>query len=109
MPHQATHQIAIPQTDLLTYLFLQDAENGHQPLWYSASNPACRLTKAEALLWIKRLAIGLKALGIKRGDRVMLLSPNHIFVPIVYLGIIGSGAIFTGASSASTSSGEGPI
>lgn len=78
----------------MTYLFLQDPGKGGRPLQSSASNLTRRLAKAEALLLIKRLATSLKALGIKRGDRAMLFSTNHIFIPVANLGFIGSEAIF---------------
>jgi 4-coumarate--CoA ligase len=35
----------------------------------------------------------------------MILTPNHIFVPVAYLGIVGSKRIFSGANPAYTVSG----
>jgi hypothetical protein len=47
------------------------------------------------LNWVKRLAIGLNRLGIKDQEAVMILTPNHIFVPAAYLGIVGSRRVFS--------------
>lgn len=50
------------------------------------------------MLWIKRLALGLDRLGVKHGEVVMIYTPNHIFVPAAYLGIVGSSRAFSGAN-----------
>lgn len=34
--------------------------------------------------------------GVKRGEVVLVLSPNQIFVAVAYLGIVGSGRVFSG-------------
>ena len=52
------------------------------------------------------MAIGLDRLGVKKGDVLMMVSPNHIFVPIAYLGTVGSGRIFSGANPLYTVDGR---
>jgi 4-coumarate--CoA ligase len=47
----------------------------------------------------------LDRIGSKPGEVVMILTPNHIFVPVAYLGIVGSKRIFSGANPAYTVSG----
>jgi len=44
----------------------------------------------------------LNKLGVESNDVVMIVTPNHIFVPIAYLGTVGSGRIFSGANPAYT-------
>ena len=51
---------------------------------------------------IKRFAVGLDRLGLAEQDTVMVLTPNHIFVPLVYLAAAGSKRCFTGANPAYT-------
>ena len=47
---------------------------------------------------LKRLAVGLDKLGIQRGEAVLILTTNHIYVPVAYLGIVGSGRVFSGVN-----------
>ena len=47
------------------------------------------------LQWVKRLCLGLDRLAIQRGDVCLIYSPNHIFIPAAYLGIVGSGRAFS--------------
>ncbi|KAH9900245.1 acetyl-CoA synthetase-like protein [Xylariomycetidae sp. FL2044] len=56
------------------------------------------ITKAGYRSWSKRLALGLRQLGLKPGDRVLLFSGNNLFFPVVFMGIIMAGGIFTGAN-----------
>jgi 4-coumarate--CoA ligase len=64
------------------------------------------LSAAQLLEWVRRLALGLDALGLKRGDVVMIYTPNHVFVPVAYLGIVGAGYSFSGANPLYTVPGE---
>lgn len=47
------------------------------------------------LQWVKRLCLGLDRLDIARGDVCLIYSPNHIYIPAAYLGIVGSGRAFS--------------
>jgi len=55
------------------------------------------------LTWIKRLGSFLEQQRIPKGEVVMILTPNHIFVPVAYLGIVGAGRVFSGANPIYTS------
>jgi 4-coumarate--CoA ligase len=94
----------IPQQNILTYLF------GHgpaskEPLWLDSKNPDKNLSPHQLLQWVRRLGYGLERLGVKKGEAVMLCSPNSIFVPAAFLGIVGAGYVFSGANPAYTVSG----
>ncbi|KXJ87645.1 AMP-binding enzyme [Microdochium bolleyi] len=56
------------------------------------------LTVADYRLWAKRIAVGLTERGLKPGDRVLLFSGNNIFTPVVFMGVLMAGGIFTGAN-----------
>lgn len=98
----------IPGQDVLFYLFghNDDSSLSHRPLWINVAGPDTHLSTRTAVQWIKRLAIGLDRLGLKRGDVLMMVSPNHIFVPVAYLGAVGSGRIFSGANPLYTVDGR---
>ena len=107
MPFSSPHPtLAIPKVDLLSYLFPLGVEPSDTPIWIDSSNPNESLSPRQLLQWVKRLALGLDRLGVKEGDVVMIHTPNHIFVPVAYLGIVGSRRVFSGANPAYTVSGE---
>lgn len=108
MVYKSKFKIKLPETDLLTYLFdsAPGTETSDKPIWLDAADPSRSISKRDALAYIKRFALGLERLGIHPGDVVLMFTPNHIFVPIAYLGTIAHGATFTGAGTASTVSGQ---
>lgn len=99
----------IPEQDVLTYLFDFEDSLSESPLWINAASPDTYLSLRSGLQWIKRLATGLDSLGVNKGDVLMIVSPNHIFVPIAYLGAVGSGRIFSGANPMYTADGTEEI
>lgn len=100
MPHESPFNIPIAATDVLTWLFPQGASPSTIPIWIDAEDTVRSLSPAQLLVWVKRLGIGLNRLGLKENDVVLILSTNHIFVPVVYLGIAGHGYIFSGCNPA---------
>ncbi|ORY06908.1 hypothetical protein BCR34DRAFT_543052 [Clohesyomyces aquaticus] len=92
----------IPKLNLLEYLFPINQTPSDTPIWIDAKDPGHHLTPRTLLQWSKRLALGLNRLGSKPGEVVMIYTPNHIFVPVAYLGIVGSKRIFSGANPAYT-------
>lgn len=100
MPQQSPFRIDIPQTDVLSYIFPQGRTPSERPLWTDAEDTSKSLSPSQLLQWVKRLGVGLDRLGIKQDEAVMMYSSNHIFVPVAYLGVAGSGRIFTGCNPA---------
>ena len=98
--------LKLPEQDILTYLFASEDSPSERPLWINAASPDIYLSLRSGIQWIKRLAIGLDRLGVNKGDVLMIVSPNHIFVPIAYLGAVGSGRIFSGANPLYTADGR---
>ena len=92
----------IPKSNVLTYLFPPGQTPSDVPIWIDAANPSKNLTPRQLLQWVKRLAVGLQRLRIKPGEVVMIYTPNHIYVPVAYLAVVGYGAAFTGANPAYT-------
>lgn len=90
--------IDIPETNILSYIYPKGSEPSDKPIWIDASNPSHSLSLRQALPWIKRLGGLLDTLQVPKGEAVMLLTPNHIFVPVAYLSIVGAGRVFSGAN-----------
>ncbi|KAF2638750.1 acetyl-CoA synthetase-like protein [Massarina eburnea CBS 473.64] len=94
--------LKIPKCNLLEYLFPKGQAPTETPIWIDARDTNHHLTPKTLLQWSKRLALGLDRLGSKQGEVVMIFTPNHIFVPVAYLGIVGSKRVFSGANPAYT-------
>ena len=92
MPFKSVHPyLSIPQTNLVDYLFPPSLKLSNNPLWIDAKNPSNFLSEAQVLQWSKSFSKGLSNAGLRQGEVVMLFTPNHIFVPVGYLGIVGGG------------------
>ena len=94
--------IPIPGENLLSYLFGNGGGYSTDSVWIDAQDDGKSLSLDSALVWIRRLALGLDRAGVKPGEIVMVISPNHILVPAAFLGIAAGGRIFSGANPAST-------
>ncbi|CBF82169.1 acyl--CoA ligase [Aspergillus nidulans FGSC A4] len=90
--------LEIPKSNILSYLYPPNQTVSDQPIWIDASNPNNSLSPRQMLTWVRRLGYGLDRLGIRKGEVVIILTPNHIFVPVAYQGIVGSGRVFSGAN-----------
>jgi 4-coumarate--CoA ligase len=99
MPYSSRFpDIKIPEVDILTYLFPPGSTPSDKPIWIDSSDTNISLSPAQLLHLVKRLAFGLKRAGLKKGDVVLIWTPNHIYVPVSYLGIVGGGYSFSGAN-----------
>jgi hypothetical protein len=98
--------VDIPKTDVLTYLFPPGSSPSEDPIWLESADPENSLSPKQLLNWVKRLAIGLDRKGIQAQEAALILTPNHIFVPAAYLGIVGSRRIFSAANPIYTVHGE---
>jgi acyl-CoA synthetase (AMP-forming)/AMP-acid ligase II len=54
---------------------------------------------------VKRVAKGLQDLGMKPGERVLLVSGNQLHFPVLLWGVIAAGCIFTGCTPAASVQG----
>ncbi|BCS17229.1 acyl--CoA ligase [Aspergillus puulaauensis] len=88
----------IPRSNILSYLYPANQTVSNQPIWIDANDPNNSLSPRQMLSWVRRLGYGLDRLGVGKGEVVMIYTPNHIFVPVAYQGIVGSGRIFSGAN-----------
>ncbi|OBT83337.1 hypothetical protein VE02_08541 [Pseudogymnoascus sp. 03VT05] len=103
MPFKSLHpDLSIPETDVLTYLFPPLETPSKDPLWIDSKDPSISLSPAELLLWVRRLALGLEQTGAKKGEVIMIYTPNHIYVPVAYLAILSAGYAFSAANPAYT-------
>ena len=98
---QSQYKIEIPQCSLSTQIFgsPHDPLPNDEPYIMDHRKPATlNFTQHTFRLWAQRLACGLQAAGLKSGDRVLLFSPNQMFIPVVFMGVIMAGGIFSGCN-----------
>jgi 4-coumarate--CoA ligase len=100
MPIKSRWTNPIPDVTLPSYLFgSPTAGLPTDPLLIDARLPDTHfLTATSYRLWCQRFAAGLQRAGLQTGDRVLLFSGNTIFFPVVLVGTIMAGGIFTGAN-----------
>lgn len=99
MPIKSRWNIEIPKVLLPSLLFTSPTHVLPEvDIFLDAENPTRKLTLNSFRLWSQRLAVGLRRSGLQDGDRVLLFSNNDIFFPVVFMGVIMAGGIFTGAN-----------
>lgn len=105
MFYQSTFPLLdIPKSNILSYLYPRNQTVSDKPVWIDADDPDHSLSPRQALSWVRRLGYGLDRIGVGKNEVVMVYTPNHIFVPVAYQGIVGSGRIFSGANPIYTQS-----
>lgn len=99
MPFKSPHPtLDIPKCNILSYVFADGRAKEETPIWMDATNSTNSLSMSQMYLLVKRFALGLDNMSVPLGSAVMVFSPNHIYVPMVYLGAAGSKRAFTGAN-----------
>lgn len=91
----------IPDTHLASLLFTSPTHllSKTHRCYSDADNPETRyFTTHDFRLWCQRFAAGLRKSGLQTGDRVLLFSGNDLFFPVVFLGIIMAGGVFSSAN-----------
>ncbi|XP_054824074.1 4-coumarate--CoA ligase-like 6 [Prosopis cineraria] len=81
-----------PFLDVVSYIFSYQ-HNGDLALKDSSSGFS--ISYSELFPLVKSMASGLRKMGVSQGDVVLLLIPNSVYYPIVFLGVLYLGAIVT--------------
>ncbi|GJC79418.1 4-coumarate--CoA ligase-like 7 [Colletotrichum liriopes] len=100
MPINSRWSEPIPNCSLQTWIFGSSFDPlSNRKAFYDADRPDTHyLTFSDYRFVAKQIAIGLQAAGLKPGDRVLLFSGNNLFFPVIFLGVLMAGGIFTGAN-----------
>lgn len=101
MPYESRWSVPLPDCSLQTFLFKSPTYPlGSKVAFAEAARPDTHyLTRDQLRLWAQRFALGLqRSKHFNKGDRILLFSGNDLFVPVVFLGILCAGGIFTGAN-----------
>lgn len=100
MPIHSRWKVPLAVCSFQKYLFgSQTAQLPDKIVYYDAEQSEThRLSFNEFRSLSQQLAAGLRKAGLKPGDRVLLYSGNNLFYPVVFLGVLIAGGIFTGAN-----------
>lgn len=102
MPHKSRWRVEIPKCSLPTLLFKSATEplEKEKPCFLDAARSETHyFTPSTYRLWCQRFALGLLNSGkFEKGDRLLMFSGNDLLYPVVFMGVIMAGGIFTGAN-----------
>ncbi|WYZ41601.1 hypothetical protein EsH8_V_000496 [Colletotrichum jinshuiense] len=100
MPIKSRWTEPVPNCSLQMWIFGSSFDTlSDRKAFYDADRPDTHyLTFSDYRLVAKQIAIGLQAAGLKPGDRVLLFSGNNLFFPVLFLGVLMAGGVFTGAN-----------
>ncbi|KAL9060585.1 MAG: hypothetical protein Q9162_000536 [Coniocarpon cinnabarinum] len=97
-----TETVQIPDASLPTWPFgSHDGDPPDNPLIIDANAPTSRyLSFLSYRKWSQRLAAGLLGAGLQSGEAVVFASANSVAYPVVLLGVLMAGGVFSGCSPA---------
>ena len=97
---QSKLSVPVPIISIPDFVFKSpDGPLPENPLLISAEDPGRFLSLSSYRDLSRRFAAGLKASGVKEGDRVFLASHNTIYNAVVFMGTVMAGAIFVGVQA----------
>ncbi|KAK4486323.1 hypothetical protein RD792_008994 [Penstemon davidsonii] len=79
-----------PFLDVVSHIF-SHKHDGIQALIDSSSGVS--ISYSNLLPMVKSMASGLHHMGVKQGDVILILLPNSIYFPIIFLGALSVGAV----------------
>ncbi|KAH0971874.1 hypothetical protein GBA52_024030 [Prunus armeniaca] len=82
-----------PFLDVVSFIFSYQHDGVSSALIGSSCGSA--ISYSQLYSSVKSMASGLQQMGISQGDVILLLLPNSIYYPIVFLGVLYLGAIVT--------------
>lgn len=99
-------QVDIPVSDIPSWVFSAGTDTTRcSAQYFDADNPAQCFSLKEAELYVKQVAHGLEKLGLRPDDKVLLCSPNQLFIPILLWGAIAARCVFSAVSPTASKTG----
>ena len=104
---ESPYTVDIPVSDIPSWVFTKGTTPTRiMPRYFDADNPKQCYSLADAEIYVKRIARGLQTLGLQPDEKVMLCSPNHLFVPVLLWGVIAARCVFTAISPTASKDGK---
>ncbi len=105
MPYDSRWLLSVPQVSVPSFVFGPPTArvSTTKRIIIDCKRPETHYFTLHSLReWSKRFAAGLVAAGLKPNDRVMLVSGNNFWSPVLIMGVLMAGGIYTSANPAST-------
>ncbi|KAM0943216.1 putative AMP-dependent synthetase/ligase, ANL domain-containing protein [Dioscorea sansibarensis] len=90
--------VLVPEHTTLPDFVLRDAEHFSDKVALVEVTTGMKLTYGEVARETRRFAKALKCLGLRKGHVVVVVLPNVAIYPVVALGIMAAGGVFSGAN-----------
>ncbi|KAK9452445.1 acetyl-CoA synthetase-like protein [Dipodascopsis uninucleata] len=91
-------------SDLLSFVFEERTHYDESTsLYMNTQIPLWKFRFKDVLTLVRRIVAGLKARGVRSGDKVLLFIANDALYTAIVFGIIGAGGVFVGANPSSQS------
>ncbi|XP_059656941.1 4-coumarate--CoA ligase-like 6 [Cornus florida] len=97
--HSPVNLPSDPFLDVVSFIF-SHKHNGVSALVDSSSGSSISYSELHPM--VKSMACGLHQMGVSQGDVVLVLLPNSIYFPVIFLGVLYLGAIVTTMNSSSS-------
>ncbi|KAF2088761.1 acetyl-CoA synthetase-like protein [Saccharata proteae CBS 121410] len=102
MPFLAEETYAIPNKDILSWIFDDIEYDVDKPVYVDAADPTRTVSARRARDIVCRLIAGFKAAGLQRGDCVCIHAFNDIAYSLAFLAIVGAGGVYAGTNPSYT-------
>lgn len=103
---ESPYKVAVPPVDLATFVFTGLSEDERsQPQYFNAEQPEQSFSLNQAKVLVKRLALGLRNLGLQPNDKVLLYAGNSLYFPVLFWGTVAARCVFTGCSPSASVTG----
>ncbi|KAK5175740.1 Acyl-CoA synthetase actt5 [Saxophila tyrrhenica] len=103
MPWLSDWSHPLPEEDLISYTFDHCDYDKDAPIFVDVEDTSRSLSYNQSLSTVRKLVAGFRAAGLQPGDCVSIASFNDIMYPMLFLGLVGAGGIFSGSNPAYTS------
>ncbi|KAF2456282.1 hypothetical protein BDY21DRAFT_348452 [Lineolata rhizophorae] len=98
MPFLAQRTVPISTQDLLSWTFDNPPYDLDKPIYLDCHDPSISFSSRQSKTAIRKIAAGLQNEGLQRGETVCIHSFNDVHYPLLVLGIIAAGGVFTGTN-----------
>ncbi|KAL6703608.1 Acyl-CoA synthetase actt5 [Coniothyrium glycines] len=102
MPWLSQESYPLPEEDIVSFSLgnkNQDYDDD-KPIYHDADDESRALSRAQGRSIVRKLVRGFRAAGLQKGDCFAITSFNDIMYPMVFLGGVGAGGVFSGTNPA---------
>ncbi|KAF2732344.1 acetyl-CoA synthetase-like protein [Polyplosphaeria fusca] len=96
--HEDTYPL--PEEDLVTFTFGNTDYDPDEPIYHDIDNESRTISWSQGRTLVRKLVAGFRKAGMKQGDCFSITSFNDIMYPMVFLGGVGAGGVFSGTNPA---------